>query len=183
VKELFSAISITVPTRQRCRLSTGGSVMGLALASCAPRRRATVRVSFASNPVSRCPWPFRTASGAQPTARCSRRVTTAGEAGPSSARLGGPKRHDLVLSTAQLVVAQRNPRDSTSGRRATAHARRAEHTRPPRVPPVSSFSFAFQPSWSPDGTKFVFALFAQRRPGTGQEGIYTADADGSASSR
>jgi Tol biopolymer transport system component len=43
---------------------------------------------------------------------------------------------------------------------------------------VSSFSFAFQPSWSPDGTKIVFGLFTQRGPGTQQEGIYTANADG-----
>jgi Tol biopolymer transport system component len=44
---------------------------------------------------------------------------------------------------------------------------------------VSSASFAFQPSWSPDGTKFVFALSTRRAPATFQEGIYTADADGS----
>jgi hypothetical protein len=43
---------------------------------------------------------------------------------------------------------------------------------------LSSLSFAFQPSWSPDGTKFVFGLFTRRGPGTQQEGIYTANADG-----
>jgi Tol biopolymer transport system component len=43
---------------------------------------------------------------------------------------------------------------------------------------VSRSSFAFQPSWSPDGTKFVFCLVTGRRPGTFQEGIYTANANG-----
>jgi Tol biopolymer transport system component len=44
---------------------------------------------------------------------------------------------------------------------------------------VSGNSYAFQPSWSPDGTKFVFALATPRRGhGTPQEGIYTANADG-----
>jgi WD40 repeat protein len=45
---------------------------------------------------------------------------------------------------------------------------------------VSGLSGAFQPSWSPDGTKFVFGLIAPRRtPGAPQEGIYTANANGS----
>jgi TolB protein len=38
---------------------------------------------------------------------------------------------------------------------------------------------AFGPGWSPDGTRIVFALFTATSPGTGQEGIYTANADGS----
>jgi Tol biopolymer transport system component len=37
-------------------------------------------------------------------------------------------------------------------------------------------ALALGPSWSPDGTKMVFALL---NPRTGQEGIYTANADGS----
>jgi TolB protein len=44
---------------------------------------------------------------------------------------------------------------------------------------VTSLSRAFSPGWSPDGTKIVFALFNRTSPGTGQEGIYTATADGS----
>jgi Tol biopolymer transport system component len=44
---------------------------------------------------------------------------------------------------------------------------------------TSSLSRAFSPGWSPDGTKIVFALFTRTSPGTGQEGIYTANADGS----
>jgi Tol biopolymer transport system component len=44
---------------------------------------------------------------------------------------------------------------------------------------VTGPSFAFQPSWSPDGTKFVFGLVTGAAPGTFQEGIYTANADGS----
>jgi Tol biopolymer transport system component len=44
---------------------------------------------------------------------------------------------------------------------------------------VSSRRFAFEPKWSPDGTKIVFALFTARATRTGQEGIYTANADGS----
>jgi hypothetical protein len=44
---------------------------------------------------------------------------------------------------------------------------------------ISSASFAFQPSWSPEGSKFVFALSTRRAPATFQEGIYTANADGS----
>jgi Tol biopolymer transport system component len=39
-------------------------------------------------------------------------------------------------------------------------------------------AFAFQPGWSPDGTKIVFSLFTGRGPGTGQEDVYTANADG-----
>jgi Tol biopolymer transport system component len=34
-------------------------------------------------------------------------------------------------------------------------------------------------TWSPDGTKIAFILFVQRGPGTSQEGIGTANADGS----
>jgi Tol biopolymer transport system component len=41
-----------------------------------------------------------------------------------------------------------------------------------------SLSRASAPGWSPDGTKIVFALFTRTSPGTGQEGIYTANADG-----
>jgi Tol biopolymer transport system component len=44
---------------------------------------------------------------------------------------------------------------------------------------TSSLSRAFSPGWSPGGTKIVFALFTRTSPGTGQEGIYTANADGS----
>jgi Tol biopolymer transport system component len=50
---------------------------------------------------------------------------------------------------------------------------------------VNPRSFALQPSWSPDGTKFVFAMFTPLgAPVSGpasnfQEGIYTADANGS----
>jgi Tol biopolymer transport system component len=44
---------------------------------------------------------------------------------------------------------------------------------------TSSLSRAFGPGWSPDGTKIVFALFTRTSPGTQQEGIYTARADGS----
>jgi Tol biopolymer transport system component len=43
---------------------------------------------------------------------------------------------------------------------------------------VSGFSRAFGPGWSPGGTKIVFALFNRTSPGTEQEGIYTANADG-----
>ena len=43
---------------------------------------------------------------------------------------------------------------------------------------TSSLSRAFAPGWSPGGTKIVFALFTRTSPGTGQEGIYTANADG-----
>jgi Tol biopolymer transport system component len=49
----------------------------------------------------------------------------------------------------------------------------------------SNRSFAFQPSWSPDGTKFVFAMFTPLGTPTAgpssnfQEGIYTANANGS----
>ena len=44
---------------------------------------------------------------------------------------------------------------------------------------TSGISRAFGPGWSPDGTKIVFALFTRTSPGTEQEGIYTANADGS----
>jgi Tol biopolymer transport system component len=44
---------------------------------------------------------------------------------------------------------------------------------------VSSPYFAFQPTWSPDGNKFVFGLVTGRGRGPFQEGIYTANADGS----
>src|SRR6266545_176884 len=42
-----------------------------------------------------------------------------------------------------------------------------------------SFSRLQNPDWSPDGTKIVVSLFAATAPGTGQAGIYTANADGS----
>jgi len=41
------------------------------------------------------------------------------------------------------------------------------------------FRRAFDPDWSPDGTKIVFGLFTRTKPGTEREGIYTANADGS----
>jgi Tol biopolymer transport system component len=44
---------------------------------------------------------------------------------------------------------------------------------------TSGHSRASSPGWSPGGTKIVFALFTRTRPGTEQEGIYTANADGS----
>lgn len=44
---------------------------------------------------------------------------------------------------------------------------------------VGSPSNAFDVGWSPDGTKITFSLFGGSSPGTGQEGIFTADADGS----
>ena len=43
---------------------------------------------------------------------------------------------------------------------------------------TGSLSRAFDPGWSPTGTKIVFGLFTRTSPGTGQEGIYTANADG-----
>jgi Tol biopolymer transport system component len=42
-----------------------------------------------------------------------------------------------------------------------------------------TYSLAFAPGWSPDGSKIVFSLFKRTAPGTGDEGIYTANADGS----
>jgi Tol biopolymer transport system component len=44
---------------------------------------------------------------------------------------------------------------------------------------VGSRAFAFTPSWSPDGKQIIFALFTAKGPGSGQEAIYTANADGS----
>jgi Tol biopolymer transport system component len=44
---------------------------------------------------------------------------------------------------------------------------------------TGGFSRAFDPGWSPDGTKIVFGLFTATSPGTGQNGIYTTNADGS----
>ena len=44
---------------------------------------------------------------------------------------------------------------------------------------TSSQNRAGDVSWSPDGKKIVFLLITQRGPGTGQEGIATANADGS----
>jgi Tol biopolymer transport system component len=44
---------------------------------------------------------------------------------------------------------------------------------------TSGFRRAFDPGWSPDGTKIVFGLFTTTSSGTEQEGIYTANADGS----
>jgi TolB protein len=42
-----------------------------------------------------------------------------------------------------------------------------------------TFSRLQNPDWSPDGTKIVVSLFTRTGPGTGQVGIYTANADGS----
>ena len=43
---------------------------------------------------------------------------------------------------------------------------------------VPSFARAHDPGWSPDGTKIVFNLVSHKGPGTFQQGIYTANADG-----
>jgi Tol biopolymer transport system component len=43
---------------------------------------------------------------------------------------------------------------------------------------VSSLGGLGDVSWSPDGTKIAFILFTRRGPGTEQDGIYTANADG-----
>jgi Tol biopolymer transport system component len=49
-----------------------------------------------------------------------------------------------------------------------------------KIPLVTrSFSRLQNPDWSPDGTKIVVSLFTATTPGTGQAGIYTANADGS----
>jgi Tol biopolymer transport system component len=49
-----------------------------------------------------------------------------------------------------------------------------------KIPLVThSFSRLQNPDWSPDGTKIVMSLFTATSPGTGQAGIYTANADGS----
>jgi Tol biopolymer transport system component len=40
-------------------------------------------------------------------------------------------------------------------------------------------ALAFAPGWSPDGSKIIFSLFTRTAPGTANEGIYTANADGS----
>ena len=44
---------------------------------------------------------------------------------------------------------------------------------------IGSRSFAFTPCWSPDGSKIIFSLTTTTGPGTGDEGISTANADGS----
>ena len=44
---------------------------------------------------------------------------------------------------------------------------------------IDSRSFAVSPRWSPDGSKIIFSLFTTTGPGTGDEGIATANADGS----
>ncbi len=43
---------------------------------------------------------------------------------------------------------------------------------------TTGFRFSFGPSWSPDGTRISFGLFTETSPGTEQEGIFTAKADG-----
>jgi Tol biopolymer transport system component len=43
---------------------------------------------------------------------------------------------------------------------------------------TTGFRFPFGPSWSPDGTRISFGLITETSPGTGQEGIFTAKADG-----
>jgi Tol biopolymer transport system component len=49
-----------------------------------------------------------------------------------------------------------------------------------KIPLVTrSFSRLQNPDWSPDGAKIVVSLFTATAPGTGQAGIYTANADGS----
>jgi Tol biopolymer transport system component len=48
---------------------------------------------------------------------------------------------------------------------------------------IDSRSFAVSPRWSPDGSKIIFSLFTTTGPGTGEEGIATANADGSGLSR
>lgn len=47
--------------------------------------------------------------------------------------------------------------------------------------PVGSrgVTFAFEPSWAPDGKRLVFSMFTARGPGSGHESIYTAKPDGS----
>ena len=44
---------------------------------------------------------------------------------------------------------------------------------------IDSRSFAFAPRWSPDGSKMIFSIVTTKGPGTGDEGIATANADGS----
>lgn len=44
---------------------------------------------------------------------------------------------------------------------------------------VPSRAGAFDPGWSPDGTKIVLSLFIPTGPRSGHEAIYTANADGS----
>jgi WD40 repeat protein len=44
---------------------------------------------------------------------------------------------------------------------------------------IDSRSYPFNPRWSPDGSKIIFSLFTATGPGTGDEGIATANADGS----
>ena len=44
---------------------------------------------------------------------------------------------------------------------------------------IGSRSFASTPHWSPDGSKIIFSLFTTKGPGTADEGIATANADGS----
>jgi Tol biopolymer transport system component len=49
-----------------------------------------------------------------------------------------------------------------------------------KIPLVTrGFSRLQNPNWSPDGTKIVVSLFKATSSGTGQAGIYTANADGS----
>ena len=43
---------------------------------------------------------------------------------------------------------------------------------------TDGLSRAFDPAWSPDGSKIVFGLYTRTEPGSGHEGIYTANADG-----
>jgi Tol biopolymer transport system component len=52
-------------------------------------------------------------------------------------------------------------------------------TLPLRTGRVTTAFTAFDPGWSPDGTKLVFSINTKTSAGATQEGIATANADGS----